>query len=113
MVRRGAVAALVLLAASAQAQQPQIGIKPVELTQSSYTFDTAEQHGIKVSVLAKGFARPFAIEFLPDGDLLIVERGAGLRILHGATGPNPQLDAALVPGVPRPADAPFSLGSRT
>ena len=54
-----------------------IGIKPVELTEPSYSFDTAEQHGIKVSVLAKGFARPFAIEFLPGGDLLIVERGDG------------------------------------
>jgi len=105
-----AAAALLLLGASAQAQQPQVGIKPVELTQPSYTFDTAEQHGIKVSVLAKGFARPFAIEFLPGGDLLIVERGAGLRILHDATGANPQLDAELVPGVPRPADKPFSVG---
>src|SRR6185436_16099480 len=111
MVRTGAVAAMaLLLAASAQAQQAEIGIKPVELTQPSYAFDTAEQHGIKVSVLARGFARPFAIEFLPGGDLLIVERGVGLRVLHGATGPSPQLDAELVAGVPRPVDKPFSAG---
>ena len=111
MMRQGAVAATaLLLASSAQAQQVDIGIKPVELTAPSYTFDTAEQHGIKVSVLAKGFARPFAIEFLPGGDLLIVERGAGLRILHDATGPHPRLDAELVPGVPRPANLPFSVG---
>src|SRR6186713_693140 len=100
MARRGAVAAMaLLLATTGQAQQADIGIKPVELTEPSYTFDTAEQHGIKVSVLAKGFARPFAIEFLPDGDLLIVERGTGLRILHGATGATPRLDAELVTGM--------------
>jgi glucose/arabinose dehydrogenase len=111
MIRSSAVAAMaLLLAASAQAQQAEIGIKPVELNEPSYTFDTAEQHGIKVSVLARGFARPFAIEFLPGGDLLIVERGAGLRLLRGATGASPQLDTELIPGVPRPADKPFSVG---
>ncbi|HEY6814441.1 MAG TPA: PQQ-dependent sugar dehydrogenase [Croceibacterium sp.] len=111
MVRNGAVAAMaLLLAASAQAQQADIGIKPVELTQPSYTFDTAEQHGIKVSVLAKGFARPFAIEFLPGGDLLMVERGTGLRLLRGATGANPQLDAELVAGMPTHNEGAFSVG---
>jgi glucose/arabinose dehydrogenase len=111
MVGKSAVAAVaLLLTVPAQAQQADIGIKPTELTQPSYTFDTAEQHAIKVSVLAKGFARPFAIEFLPDGDLLIAERGVGVRVLHDATGASPQLDAALVTGVPRPADAPFSIG---
>jgi len=111
MVRNGAVAAMaLLLAASAQAQQADIGIKPVELTEPSYTFDTAEQHGIKVSVLAKGFARPFAIEFLPGGDLLIVERGTGLRILRGATGASPQLDAELVAGMPTHSEGAFSVG---
>ncbi len=101
MVRISAVAAVaLLLTVPAGAQQPDIGIKPLELTQPSYTFDTAEQHGIKVSVLAKGFARPFAIEFLPGGDLLIAERGSGVRVLHDAAGANPQLDPALVTGVP-------------
>ena len=61
MVGKGAVAGMALfLAASAQAQQAEIGIKPVELTEPSYTFDTAEQHGIRVSVLARLSARPFA-----------------------------------------------------
>jgi aldose sugar dehydrogenase len=111
MVRTGAVAAVaLLLATSAEAQQADIGIKPVELTAPSYSFDTAEQHGIKVSVLAKGLARPFAIEFLPGGDLLIAERGMGLRILHGATTANPRLDAERVPGMPLPAEAFFSVG---
>jgi len=111
MVRNGAVAAMaLLLAAAAQAQQePQPGIAPLTLGSEPYLFDTAEQHGIKVTVLAKGFPRPFAIEFLPGGDLLIVERGAGLRLLRQATAAA-RLEDGLVEGMPRPAEEVFSLG---
>ena len=110
MVKRALVASLLLAAAGAQAQQPpQPGIAPVTLGGEPYVLDTAEQHGIEVTVLAKGFARPFAIEFLPGGDLLIVERGTGLRVLRQATG-QAQLDARLVEGMPRPAEEIFSLG---
>ena len=83
MPKRALLGAVLLASAGAQAQQPPpIGIAPVTLGSEPYVFDTAEQHKIKVSVLAKGFARPFAIEFLPGGDLLIVERGTGFRILR-------------------------------
>ena len=110
MLKRALAAPILLAAAGAQAQQPPpIGIAPVTLASEPYVFDTAEQHKIKVSVLAKGFARPFAIEFLPGGDLLIVERGTGLRILRQATG-EAQLDSALVEGMPRPDEGVFSLG---
>ena len=110
MVKRALVALLLLAAAGAQAQQPpQPGIAPVTLGAEPYVFDTAEQHGIRVTVLAKGLARPFAIEFLPSGDLLIVERGAGLRVLRQATG-QAHLDAAPVAGMPGPAEQVFSLG---
>ena len=111
MMSKRLFAAVALLASvGAQAQQlPQIGIAPVTLGSEPYLFDTAEQHGIKVSVLAKGFARPFAIEFLPGGDLLIVERGMGLRLLRQATG-QAQLDADLIEGMPKPADGVFSVG---
>jgi len=111
MSKRALAATVLLASAGAQAQQPpQIGIAPVTLGSEPYVFDTAEQHKIKVSVLAKGFARPFAIEFLPDGDLLIVERGAGVRILRAATGASPSLATELVAGMPRPAEGPFSVG---
>lgn len=111
MVRKAILAASALVfTASATAQDPPPGIAPTSLGSQPYTFDTAEQHGIKVTVLAKGFARPFAIEFLPDGDLLIVERGVGLRILHGATGPAPVLDDELVAGVPEDHPEIFSYG---
>jgi len=110
MLKRALAASALFASVGAHAQQPpQPGIAPVTLGSEPYVFDTAEQHNIKVSVLAKGFGRPFAIEFLPGGDLLIAERGAGLRILRNATG-QAQLDAELVPGMPRPADGPFSVG---
>ncbi len=91
------------------ADQPPIGIAPVSLTESSYVFDTAEQHGIKVTVLAKGLPRSFGMAFLPDGDLLVSERGLNLRIIHGATGPNPVLDPAPVAGMPQ-LDEPYRNG---
>jgi len=101
---------LIAVPVQAQQQPPPIGIAPVTLGSEPYVFDTAEQHKIKVTVLAKGFARPFAIEFLPGGDLLIVERGAGIRLLSGATGPSPALAGELVAGMPQPGEGPFSLG---
>jgi glucose/arabinose dehydrogenase len=110
MLKRALAASILLASAGAQAQQPPpIGIAPVTLASEPYVFDTAEQHRVKVSVLAKGFARPFAIEFLPGGDLLIVERGMGLRLLRQATG-EARLDPEPVAGMPRPAEGVFSLG---
>jgi glucose/arabinose dehydrogenase len=82
---------------------------PVMLTQPSYVFDTAEQHGIKVSVLAKGLPRAFGMAFLPNGDLLVSERGLQLRVIHGATGANPQLDPVPVAGMPQLAE-PYRNG---
>jgi len=96
-----AISAAVAPAALAQ-QQPNIGIAPVKLTQSSYTFDTGEQHKILVTVLAKGLPHPFSLAFLPSGDALISERGGQLRILHNATGAKPpMLDPEPVKGLPQ------------
>jgi glucose/arabinose dehydrogenase len=72
---------------SLRAQQPpNIGIAPVTLTESSYVFDTAEQHKIRVTVVAKGLKHPFSVAFLPSGDALVSERGADLRLVHNAAG---------------------------
>lgn len=91
-------------AASAGAQQPPpIGVAPVTLTAGPYTFDTAEQHGLRVSVVARGLARPFAVAVLPGGDALVTERGKALRLVRGATGPSPRLEPAPVAGLPAPA----------
>ena len=104
------VAILALLATHTMAaDQPPIGIAPVALSNSVYTFDTAEQHGISVSVVAKGLARSFSMAFLPDGDLLVSERGGQLRLVHGATGANPVLDPEPVAGVPQ-VNPPYRNG---
>ena len=84
-----ALVATVLGAGTAAAQQPPpIGIAPVVVKNAPYVFDTAEQHSIRVEVLARGLARPFTLAFLPNGDALITERGvcpaseAGLLSLY-------------------------------
>ncbi len=97
------VAAFVPVSSFAQ-QPPDIGIAPVALTQQAYIFDTAEQHKIRVVVVAKGLSHPFSLAFLPSGDALISERGAQLRIVHNATaghGQRPALDPKAISGVPQ------------
>ncbi len=73
------------LAGAAQAQQqPDLGPRPVKVADAPYTFDTAEQHGIKVSVVARGLNHPFSLAFLPNGDALVAERSVGLRLVRNA-----------------------------
>lgn len=103
---RMSLAAAVLIAlptspgVAQQAQTPPPGIAQVELGAGPYTFDTAEQHKLRVTVVARNLVHPFSIAFLPNGDALLVERGSDLRIIHNATGANPAVDAAPVQGVP-------------
>ena len=73
------------------------------LTQPSYDFDTAEQHNLHVTVVAKGLAHPFSLALLPNGDALISERGGNLRLLRNAIGAKASpttLEAAPVAGLP-------------
>ena len=81
-------------------QPPNIGIAPVTLTESSYVFDTAEQHKIRVVVVAKGLKHPFSIAPLPSGDALVSERGGSMRLVHNAGGPAPSLDPEPIAGLP-------------
>lgn len=109
--RRVAAAALALLAVTpALAQQaPPPGVTPAPLA-DSYTFDTAEQHGVAATVVARGLPRSFALAFLPAGDLLVAERGGNLRLVRGATGPSPELLAQPVAGMPLPSATNRSFG---
>ena len=98
---------LSVAAVLAQQQQPPIGIAPVALADTPYTFDTAEQHKIRVVVVARGLSRPFSLAFLPNGDALVTERGKGLRIVRNATatqtGQGPRLEVEPVVGLPQTA----------
>jgi len=94
------IAVLTFPAVAQQSQVPQPGIAQVELGPGPYTFDTAEQHKLRVTVVARNVVHPFSIAFLPNGDALLVERGSGLKIIHHATGASPAVDAEPVHGVP-------------
>jgi aldose sugar dehydrogenase len=90
-------------AASAQ-QQPNLGVAPVKLRDEPYTFDTAEEHGIKVSIVVRGLAHPFSLAFLPNGDALVAERSAHLRLVHGVASADQadKLDPKPIAGTPEP-----------
>lgn len=107
---RRLVASALLVAAFTVApvaqQPPPIGIPPVTVGAGPYTFDTAEQHRLRVVVVARGLSHPFGLAFLPNGDALVTERGTRLRIVRNATGQQsgqgPMLDPAPVGGLPAP-----------
>ena len=48
------------------AQEPTIGVPVPPLGAGLFELDTAEQHKIRVTVLARGLSHPWAIAFLPD-----------------------------------------------
>jgi len=92
-------AALIAVVVSAQ-QPPPIGIAAVAVGAGPYVFDTAEQHKIRVVVVASGLNHPFSLTFLPNGDALVTERGSRLRMIRGATGAAAKLETEPVAGTP-------------
>jgi glucose/arabinose dehydrogenase len=106
--RRWLAAALlgsVATGAAVAQQQPQIGIAAVTLSTEPYVFDTAEQHRLRVVVVARGLSRPFSLAFLPNGDALVTERGTRLRIVRDAAASTPgqraTLEADPIAGTPQ------------
>src|SRR5690606_41594831 len=89
--------------------QAAIGIAPVRLTADTWHFDTAEQHGIRVDVVARGLNHPFALALLPSGDALVSERGGALRLVRDAIGNGPPREAQPAAGLP-PLDPPHRHG---
>ncbi|HUL73038.1 MAG TPA: PQQ-dependent sugar dehydrogenase, partial [Vicinamibacterales bacterium] len=103
---RVALAAIVVLAAAtigAQQNVPFRGntpIAPQGLTippppQKPVEFHTAEGQDIRVVVVARGIPHPWSVAFLPDGGMLVTERGGRLRIIRSGV-----LDPQPVAGVP-------------
>ena len=106
------LAFLALLASAplAAQQPPPAAIPSPPLADTPYVFETAEVHPVKVSLVAKGFARPFAFDFLPNGDMLVAERGGALRLIRAATTPEAMLDPQAIEGVPLPGTTQGSFG---
>ena len=62
-----------------------------------WTYTTSERATrIKVSVVTKGLSHPWSMAWLPNGDMLITERGGQLRIIR-----NGVLDPTPIAGVPK------------
>src|SRR6185369_6489547 len=93
------VAVLALAVANigwAQQQPPPIGIPYVPLGAGPFLLDTAEQHKIRVTVVARGIPHPWSLAFLPDGNMLVTERSGRLRIVRDGV-----LDPKPLTGVPK------------
>jgi aldose sugar dehydrogenase len=87
-----------LMAALGLAQQrpAPIGVPVAPLGDGPFVLDTAEQHKIRVVVVAKGLSHPWSLVFLPDGRMLLTERGGRLRVVKDGV-----LDPIPVSGVPK------------
>jgi glucose/arabinose dehydrogenase len=88
---------VVSLAALAFGQQKApIGIPYTKLGPGPFVLDTAEQHKIRVVVVARGIPHPWSLAFLPNGDMLVTERGGRIRIVHDGV-----LSTTPITGVPK------------
>lgn len=65
------------------------------LTNASYEFESWEERNLRVDIVASGLAAPRALEFLPNGDVLVTERAGQLRIVRDG-----QLDPTPISGTP-------------
>ena len=72
------------------------GIAHMDPPSAPVVFDTAEQHKIRVTTLVHGLDHPWAMAFLPDGNILITERPGRLRIVRGGA-----LDPQPMAGIPQ------------
>ena len=87
---------LAAMAATGLAQQrPAPTIPRPPLGPGPFVFDTAEQHKIRVVIVTKGLSHPWGMAFLPDGNLLVTERGGRLRVIRDGV-----LDPNAIGGVP-------------
>ncbi len=79
-----------------QGQAPPIGVPHVALGAGPFVFNTAEQHKVKVVVVARGLVHPWSLAFLPDGNMLVTERPGRLRIVRDNV-----LDPQPLAGIPK------------
>src|SRR5690606_22573724 len=71
------------------------GLANKPLGEGPFTFPTGEDMDIRVVVVTKELSFPYALEFLPDGTLLVTERRGTLRVVRDG-----KLDPEPIPGGP-------------
>lgn len=60
------------------------------LPDGPFEFDTSEQGKIRTVVVTRGLVQPWALAFLPDGGMLVTERGGTVRLVRqGKLDPKP------------------------
>ena len=91
----GLALSIYCLLTAGQVNSQSLGIPVDPLGEGPWVFDTAEQHKIEVSVVARGLTHPWAIAFLPDGSMLLTERDGRLRLVK-----NDKLVKRAISGVP-------------
>ena len=90
-----AVAAGLALCVAVSAQSVRPGLPPVPLPEGPLVYQTAEHPEVRVVVMTRDLSHPWAMAFLPDGGILVTERGGALReVRDGHLSPHP------IPGVP-------------
>ena len=82
-----------LFIAISNAQQGRRGIGPDTLPDEAQILGFGDQRFRVVPI--KGFFRPSALDFLPNGDILVAERSGGLRIVRAGV-----LDPEPISGMP-------------
>ena len=87
---------LVGVTVSMHGQQRPFGLPVPPLGAGPFVFETAEQSKIRVAVLTRGLAHPWAIAFMPDGSMLVTERPGRLRVIRDG-----MLDPHPIAGVPQ------------
>jgi glucose/arabinose dehydrogenase len=91
-----ALSGLLVMVGVSHAQQSQnFGVPVSPLEAGPWVIDTAEQHKIRVSIVTDGLSHPWALAFLPNGDMLVTERPGRLRVIRGGV-----LDPEPIAGVP-------------
>ena len=77
-------------------QAPQLTVPHSGLSAGPFIIDTAEQHKIRVSVVARGLVHPWSVAFVPDGSMLVTERPGRMRIVRDGV-----LDPKPLAGIPK------------
>jgi glucose/arabinose dehydrogenase len=72
-----------------------VGVAEVPLPSGPVVFDTAEQHKIRVTIVARDLSHPWGMTWLPGGEILVTERPGRLRIIR-----NGMLDPTPISGLP-------------